>query len=111
MSRLCPITQKKPLVGNHVSHANNRTKRLFLPNLRSFTFESKLLGRKVSLVLSVRGLRTVEKYGGFDGFLTQVKKRKVSGVVLKLKRKLDRILAQGNVSKNSPQESGQDIQA
>lgn len=69
MSRVCEITGKKPLVGNNVSHANNRTKRRQLPNLHVRQFVSDLLGKTVSLRLSTSGIRTVDKHGGFDSFL------------------------------------------
>lgn len=69
MSRVCEVTGKKPMVGNNVSHANNKTKRRQLPNLQVRQYVSDLLGRSVSLRLSTKAIRTVDKHGGFDSFL------------------------------------------
>ncbi|MBI5447501.1 MAG: 50S ribosomal protein L28 [Gammaproteobacteria bacterium] len=63
MSRICQITGKKPLVGNNVSHANNKTKRRYLPNLHVQRFYVPSLGRFVKLKISARGLRTIDKHG------------------------------------------------
>ncbi len=69
MSRRCEITGKGPLVGNNVSHANNRTKRRFLPNLQDATFFSAGLKRAIKVTASTNGIRTVEHKGGIDAFL------------------------------------------
>ena len=63
MSRVCQVTGKGPMVGNKVSHANNKTKRRFLPNLHTQRFWLESEGRWVTLRLSTRGLRTLEKQG------------------------------------------------
>ena len=68
MSRRCALTGKGVMSGNNVSHAKNKTRRRFLPNLQSATFPSDNLGN-VSLRVSTRAIRTVEKKGGIDGFL------------------------------------------
>jgi len=69
MSRVCELTGKKPLVGHHVSHANNRVKRRFQPNLIAATLSSDLLGKSVRLRISAAALRTVDKKGGLDAYL------------------------------------------
>jgi len=63
MSRVCQITGKKPTVGNTVSHANNRNRRRFLPNLHTHRFWVEEENRWVTLKVSTRGLRTIEKHG------------------------------------------------
>lgn len=75
MSRVCEITGKRPMSGHNVSHAMNHTKRRFLPNLQTKSMYSELLGRMVSLRLSTNAMRTVDKFGGFDAFMTGVKNR------------------------------------
>jgi len=69
MSRRCELTGKSVLVGNNVSHANNKTKRRFLPNLRAVTLRSDALGRNFRLRVSASALRTVDHKGGLDAFL------------------------------------------
>lgn len=69
MSRECMVTGKKPMVGNKVSHANNRTKRRFLPSVKTTRLFSEALGRMISVKLTVRGLRSIEHKGGLDVWL------------------------------------------
>lgn len=69
MSRMCELTGKAVLVGNNVSHANNKTKRRFLPNLCVVTLISDSLGQRFRLRVSANALRTVEHRGGLDAFL------------------------------------------
>ena len=69
MSRVCELTGKGRQVGNNVSHANNKTKRTFLPNLQNVTLMSDALGRSVKLRVSTHGLRSVEHVGGLDNWL------------------------------------------
>jgi large subunit ribosomal protein L28 len=69
MSRRCDVTGKKPMIGNNVSHANNKTKRRFLPNLQTTSMISDALGLSVRLRLTTRGLRTIESAGGLDAWL------------------------------------------
>lgn len=71
MSRRCMITGKSPMSGNNVSHANNKTRRRFLPNVQDTSLYSEILGRWVKLRVSTAGLRTVEHKGGFDTFLAE----------------------------------------
>lgn len=63
MSKLCVITGKGPMFGNKVSHANNKTKRRFLPNLQKHRYWVESLGRTITLRLSTKGMRIIDKYG------------------------------------------------
>ncbi|MGQ0664569.1 MAG: 50S ribosomal protein L28 [Pseudomonadota bacterium] len=72
MARRCMVTGKGVLVGNNVSHANNKTRRRFLPNLQAISLLSDALGRTVRLRLSTSGLKTIEHRGGLDAWLTGV---------------------------------------
>ena len=74
MSRVCEVTGKKPMVGNHVSHANNRTKRRFLPNLQKRRFWVESENRWVSMRVSTKGLRTIDK-NGIDAVLADMRAR------------------------------------
>lgn len=87
MSRRCDITEKGVMTGNNVSHANNRTRRRFLPNLQSITFISEVLG-KVRLKVSTRAMRTIEKNGGLDSYLKKTSNLKLSSQALTLKKRL-----------------------
>jgi large subunit ribosomal protein L28 len=75
MSRVCELTGKSPMTGNNVSHSQVHTKRRFLPNLQSKSMHSEVLGRMVTLRLSTNAMRTVDKFGGFDAFMLNVKNR------------------------------------
>ncbi len=77
MSRVCEITGSKVGVGNNVSHSNRHTKRTFRPNLQTKTYISAILGRSVTLTLTARAIRTLDKYNGFDGYMLQVKNVRV----------------------------------
>ena len=74
MSKRCNITNVKPMVGNNVSHAVNKTKRKFLPNLQNTSFFSEILGKKIRLKVTSKGIKTVEKNGGIDNYLLGLKK-------------------------------------
>lgn len=74
MSRECDLSGKSPMVGNHVSHSNIKTKRRFLPNLVRVTLRSDILGRDFKLRIAASTLRTVDKHGGLDGYLLKTKK-------------------------------------
>lgn len=78
MARVCEITGSKVGVGNNVSHSNRHTKRTFRPNLQTKTYFSDLLGRSVTLTLTARAMRTLDKYNGLDGFMQHVKNRHVN---------------------------------
>ncbi|WP_172329691.1 50S ribosomal protein L28 [Mangrovicoccus sp. HB161399] len=86
MSRRCELTGKGPMVGNNVSHANNKTKRRFLPNLNDVTLISDTLGRSFKLRISASALRSVDHRGGLDAFLAKAKDTELSDNALKIKK-------------------------
>jgi large subunit ribosomal protein L28 len=86
MSRVCELTGKGPMTGNNVSHAKNRTKRRFLPNLNDVTLQSETLGRGFKLRISAAALRTVDHRGGLDAFLAKAKDVDLSANAQKIKR-------------------------
>ncbi|MBW6528801.1 50S ribosomal protein L28 [Sphingomonas sp. RHCKR7] len=86
MSRICELTGKGRQVGHNVSHANNKTKRTFLPNLQNVTLLSDSLERSVSLRVSTHGLRSVEHNGGLDNWLVKTSDDKLSLKARRLKR-------------------------
>jgi len=86
MSRRCELTGKGPMVGNNVSHANNKTRRRFLPNLNETALMSEALGRTFRLRVSASALRTVDARGGLDGFLAKAKDVELSSKALKIKK-------------------------
>ena len=88
MSRKCELTGKSPLKGHRVSHANNKTKRKFFPNLKKVTFKSNILKRNIKLSVSNAALRTVDYKGGLDFYLKKVKSFKLSPKVKKLKKQI-----------------------
>ena len=90
MSRRCRITGKGVLTGNNVSHANNRTRRRFLPNLRYASLVSDALNQVVRIRTSVNGIRTIEKSGGLDAFLLKTSDAKLPEEALRLKRRVVR---------------------
>src|ERR1700722_19128782 len=93
MSRRCQITGKGVLAGNNVSHANNRTRRRFLPNLQDTSLLSDILGTPVRLRLSTRGIRTVEHNGGIDAYLLGTPNSRLTTDAMALKRRLLRARA------------------
>jgi large subunit ribosomal protein L28 len=88
MSRICELTGKGRLTGNNVSHAKNRTKRVFLPNLQHVTLLSEKLDRGFKFRVSTHGLRSVEHNGGLDNWLLKTKNEKLSKSAQKVKREL-----------------------
>ena len=90
MSRRCEITGKGVLSGNNVSHANNKTRRRFLPNLQDASLLSESLGHHVRLRLSTRALRTIEHNGGLDAFLMTTPTRTLTEEAQALKRRIVR---------------------
>ncbi|SVE17566.1 uncharacterized protein METZ01_LOCUS470420 [marine metagenome] len=86
MSRKCELTGKIPLKGHKVSHANNKTKRKFLPNLKKVKFTSDILNRNLKLNVSNAAVRSVDKKGSFDLFLKSVKKKNLSPRLKKIKK-------------------------
>jgi large subunit ribosomal protein L28 len=93
MSRICELTGKGRQVGHNVSHANNKTKRTFLPNLQNVTLISDALGRSVKLRVSTHGLRSVEHVGGLDNWLIKTSEEKLGPTARKLKRELKKKIA------------------
>ena len=88
MSRVCELTGKGRMVGNNVSHANNKTKRVFLPNLQNVTLMSEKLDRSFKFRVSTSGLRSVEHNGGLDNWLLKTNDEKLSTRAQKVKREL-----------------------
>jgi large subunit ribosomal protein L28 len=86
MSRRCELTGKEPMVGNNVSHANNKTRRRFLPNLNDVTLLSDTLGQSFKFRISAAALRTVDHRGGLDAFLAKAKDAELSPAALKVKK-------------------------
>ncbi len=88
MARICELTGKGRQVGHNVSHANNKTKRTFLPNLQNVTLMSDQLGEAVKLRVSTAGLRSVEHVGGLDNWLAKTSEEQLSLKAARLKRKI-----------------------
>jgi large subunit ribosomal protein L28 len=88
MSRICELTGKGRQVGHNVSHANNKTKRVFLPNLQNVTLMSEGLDRSFKFRVSTQGLRSVEHVGGLDNWLLKTSDEKLSTTAQKVKREL-----------------------
>jgi large subunit ribosomal protein L28 len=90
MARRCMVTGKGVLVGNNVSHANNKTKRRFMPNLQVTSLRSDVLGGPVRVRLSTNGLRTIEHNGGLDAWLLGTATTKLAPERRRLKRRVAR---------------------
>ena len=88
MSRICELTGKTRQTGHNVSHANNKTKRVFLPNLQNVTLLSEKLDKSFKFRVSTHGLRSVEHNGGLDNWLLKTSDEKLSTSALKVKREL-----------------------
>ena len=88
MSRVCELTGKGPMSGNNVSHANNKPKRRFLPNLTEVNLGSEILDRSFKLRISNSALRTVDARGGLDAVLLRAKDDVLSPRALKIKREI-----------------------
>lgn len=93
MSRRCEITGKGVLSGNNVSHANNKSRRRFLPNLQVTSLLSDILGTEVRMRVSTRAIRTIEHNGGIDAFLLGTPNSKLTEEGLMLKRRIERAQA------------------
>jgi large subunit ribosomal protein L28 len=90
MARRCMVTGKSVMVGNNVSHANNKTKRRFMPNLQVTSLLSEALGRPVRVRLSTNGLRTIEHNGGLDAWLLGTAATKLDPEMRRIKRQVER---------------------
>jgi large subunit ribosomal protein L28 len=88
MARRCALTGKGVLTGNNVSHANNKTRRRFLPNIQSRRLYSETLGESVRLRIAASTLRTIEKRGGLDGYLADAADTSLPGDLVRLKRRI-----------------------
>jgi large subunit ribosomal protein L28 len=93
MSRRCSITGKGVQTGNNVSHANNKTRRRYLPNLQETSVLSDALGQIVRLRVASRTIKTIEKNGGIDAYLLSVSNTKLPEEALRLKRRIEKALA------------------
>lgn len=90
MSRRCQITGKKVMAGNNVSHAHNKSRRRFLPNVQHTSLLSETLGRMVRLKLSTNAIRTIEKSGGLDAYLKATATTKLDPAVARIKRQIEK---------------------
>ncbi|MBO0902603.1 50S ribosomal protein L28 [Jiella sonneratiae] len=94
MSRACELTGKAVQTGNNVSHANNKTRRRFLPNLCNVTLISDALGQRFRLRVSAHALRSVEHRGGLDAFLLKADEKELSQRARLLKRQIAKKVAE-----------------
>ena len=88
MSKVCEISGKKPMTGNNVSHANNRTKRRFIPNLQNVKLYSGTLQKYINLNITIRTMKTVEKNGGLDSYLIKTNNRNLAETAIKIKKQI-----------------------
>ena len=88
MSKKCELTGRSSLKGHKVSHANNKAKRKFIPNLKKVTFKSEILRKNIKLKVSNAALKTVDYKGGLDNFLKSVKTYKLSRRVKSLRNQI-----------------------
>ncbi|MFQ5783565.1 MAG: 50S ribosomal protein L28 [Alphaproteobacteria bacterium] len=95
MARRCELTGKGVQAGNNVSHAHNKTRRRFLPNLQRMSLMSDALGKPVRLRLTPHALRTVDRHGGLDAYLLATKDEKLSPAARQLKRRIRKAAATG----------------
>jgi large subunit ribosomal protein L28 len=103
MARRCALTGKGVMVGNNVSHANNKTKRRFLPNLRWQSLYSETLGESIRLRISARAIRTVEHRGGLDSYVLEARDTDLASELRRLKRRIRaaRTAAEGHTAETS----------
>ena len=90
MARRCSVTGKGVMVGNNVSHANNKSRRRFLPNLQAATLLSDLLGRPVRLRLTASTIRSIEHKGGLDAYLLNTANTRLTEEAQRIKRQIKR---------------------
>ena len=88
MSKVCEISGKKPISGNNVSHANNRTKRRFIPNLQNVKLYSGTLQKYINLNITIRTMKTVEKNGGLDSYLIKTSNKNLANTAIKIKKQI-----------------------
>ena len=88
MPKKCEFTGKRPLKGHKVSHANNKVKRRFLPNVKKVSFKSELLNKKLMITVSNAAMRSIDKKGSFDQFMKTVKSKNLSIRLKKVKKSI-----------------------
>jgi len=88
MSKVCEISGKKPMSSNNVSHANNRTKRRFIPNLQNVKLYSGILQKYINLNITIRTMKTVEKNGGLDSYLIKTSNKNLAETAIKIKKQI-----------------------
>jgi len=93
MARRCAVTGKGVQTGNNVSHANNKTRRRFLPNLQETSVFSESLGRNIRLRVSTNGIRTIEHNGGLDAYLMSVAPSGLDTQMRRLKKQIEKAVA------------------
>ena len=98
MSRVCELSGKGPMSGNNVSHANNKSRRRFLPNLNDVSLISDILGATYKLRISAHALRSVDHRGGLDAFLAKAKDDELSPKAAKIKKSIAKIQAAATTS-------------
>jgi large subunit ribosomal protein L28 len=96
MSRQCMVTGKKVMFGNNVSHANNKTRRRFLPNVQDTSLYSEILGQNISIKLTPAGMRTIDHKGGLDAYITGTSKSKLDENLQPIKTRMEKALAKKN---------------
>ena len=94
MSRRCMITGKAVMTGNNVSHAHNKTRRVFLPNVQDTSVFSEARGRKIKIRVSTAGLRTLEHKGGLDVFLMDTAPTKLDPALRPVRKQVEKALAE-----------------
>lgn len=102
MARRCMLTGKGVQTGNNVSHANNKTRRRFLPNLHHHRLYSETLGESIRLRISSHAIRTVEHRGGLDGFLLAERDTRLPGDLRRLKRRIQAAQAATAAAQGEP---------
>ncbi len=100
MTRKCDLTGKLVVTGNNVSHANNKTKRRFIPNLQNVSLYSDKLGKKLKFRIAASTLRTVEKNGGIDSFLMNAFSKNLSSDARKYKKSISKATIQKSSKKD-----------
>lgn len=93
MARRCDITGKGVLVGNNVSHAHNKTRRRYLPNIQTISVLSEVLDSSIRLRVSVAAIRSIEHSGGLDAYLLDAADKNLAPEGLRLKNRIKKVLA------------------
>ena len=96
MTRACDLTGKKVQFGNNVSKANNKSKRIFIPNIQSVTFKSEILNQNLKLNVAASSVRTVSKYGGIDEFFIRNKCKELSSKAKKYQKVIKKLSEKTN---------------